>query len=535
MAAGAACQMARGADESPAPPPKLTHEYPSYTGPGGLLAGRSTVPTLADLSQARLVWVNEQEDLGYAKTTSGGGHCYPQQMKPSGCGSLILAGGVVIAGYFHPKDDIAADDIVVAVDAVTGKTRWKQVYKDKGLNRGASKHPVYGPIPAAGDGKVFHLGSGGLVYGVDLATGKPLWETGLAEYRAQLEKLLAKHAGKSPTKRSAAAGYEKEWPWPTLDWPWLMIAPLQVVDKTVFATVGPWFLDEKHNPPKNEEEKAMRRSVMLFALDADSGKILWSIQNAISRGTTVCAADVNGKRYALAAGHDGYLRLLRPRTGEVVWKEYLGVPHRVQPIVVGGRAFVIRAREPDPAALKSAEEGMLTAYALSEAGAKLLWQSKQPLSGIMAWTPMSYRDGVLYAELGVAKAQCTIHALKAEDGTVLGRAAAKGKGYSVFFVWGDRVVLPSDVAHESMGFGCSYTALSPLTAEAKGLEPMGGLEPTGKPWAPRNHPGYKGVCGYELAMRDPMADGCLFTRAVYVKKGVGVIMCWDIGDRTGKP
>jgi outer membrane protein assembly factor BamB len=508
-----------GAADAPAPQAKLTHDYPSYTGPGGTLAGQSTVPTLSDLSQAKLVWVNEQEDLGYAKTTSGGGHCYPKQMKPSGCGSLILAGGLVIAGYFHPKDELLADDIIVAVDAVTGKTRWKQVYKDKGLHRPVAKHPNYGPVPAAGDGKVFHLGSGAMVYGLDLATGKPLWETGLGQYRAGLEELLAKSAGKSLAERSAEANKE---------WPWLMIAPLQVVEKTVFVTMGPWFQKEKHNPSKNEEEKAMRRSVALFALDTDSGKILWRLNDAISEGTTVCAAEINGHKYALAAGKDGRLRLLRPRTGEVVWQEYLGVTHSPQPLVAGGRAFVIRAKEPDPAALKPRTEGLLTAYALSESGPKRLWQSQQPLSGIMSWTAMACHDGVLYAELGDGEKQCAIHALKAEDGTVLSRAATKEKGYAVFFFWGDRVVLPSDVAHESMGFACSYTPLSPLASGSKDLVPAG------KPWAPRNHPGYKGVCGYELAMRDPMADGYLFTRAIDVNKGVGAIMCWDIGDRTGK-
>ena len=37
-----------------------------------------------------------------------------------------------------------------------------------------------------------------------------------------------------------------------------------------------------------------------------------------------------------------------------------------------------------------------------------------------------------------------------------------------------------------------------------------------------------------MAMRDPVADGFLFTRAMDVKKGCGVIMCWDTRQQGGK-
>ena len=34
-------------------------------------------------------------------------------------------------------------------------------------------------------------------------------------------------------------------------------------------------------------------------------------------------------------------------------------------------------------------------------------------------------------------------------------------------------------------------------------------------------------------MRDPFADGYQFCRAIDIKKGKGVIMCWDV--RAAKP
>lgn len=503
---------ARAAD-APAPF-KLTHDWPSYTGPDGLLAGKSTAPVLEDFSKARLVWVNEQADLGYGKTTSNGSHRYPKEMKPSGSGSLIVAGGLVIAGYFHPQDELVADDIVVAVDAVTGKTRWKQVYKDKGLYRPVFKHPNYGPIPAAGDGKVFHLGSGGLVYGLDLATGKPLWETGLGEYRTKLEQLLAKNAGKPPAERSAEINME---------WPWLMVAPLQVVDKTLFVTMGQWWQKEEPNPSKNEEERALRKAPVLFALDTDSGKILWNMPNAISDGTTVCATKIGGKTYVLAGGEDGHLRLLHPRTGEVIWQEYLGVPHRLQPLVADGRAFVMAARKPEPGVF--APEAHLTVYALSESGAKRLWQSEHVFSTFYLWTPLAYRDGTLYAGLVPTpttkeREEGAVFAFRPEDGRILGRLS----GNRLFHLWGDRLALPGDFSHESLGGACTYTAVTgDLTKLAR----------FGTPFAFRNQKPYMGVCGYEMIMHHPFVDGYLFTRAIDTQKAVGVILCWDLRANPG--
>jgi len=163
--------------------PKITHDWPSYTGPDGTHADLSRVPLLDDLAKAKLLWISEHDNLGYAKTSSGGGHCYGSLSKPSGSSDLIVAGGVVIAGYYTPtKDGVTADDVVLAVDAVTGKTLWKQVFTGKGYVRPTGKHTQYGPAPTAAGGKVFHLGSGGRIYCVEISSGKSIWEAALGDY-----------------------------------------------------------------------------------------------------------------------------------------------------------------------------------------------------------------------------------------------------------------------------------------------------------------------------------------------------------------
>lgn len=485
--------------------PVVTHDWPGYAGPDGAFASPVPTPILSELNQAKLVWVNEQADLGFAKSTSNGWHCYPKAMKPGGSSSLIVAGGLVVLGYMHPTDEFAADDVIVAVDAATGQTRWKQVFAGKGLNRGAGKHPIYGAVPVASGGKVFHLGSAGVIHAVDLATGKPAWEADVGQFRQDLLAILNRTAGKTAAERAAEVG---KW------WPYWLLGQLQVVDGVLLVPFGSWAAKDKHNPPQTPEESAARKRTTLFAFDAATGKPLWTLGDGFGLGNTACAVELGGTTYALTVSKLGMLRLIAPRTGKVLWEEFLGTSNGWQPVVADGRAFVMAAQEPQPGVFE--KEVFLTAYAVSATGAKRVWQSASPFDGNMFWPAMAHRAGVLYA---------------GQKGGVYALDAATGKelaclpGGWLFHVWGDRLVIPGDVAHESMGKPCTYTAVTPGLKDWK---------LAGEPFAFRDVPGYKGVCGYEVLMMHPFVDGYLFTRAVDVKKGVGVIMCWDLRQPAGR-
>ena len=69
-----------------------------------------------------------------------------------------------------------ADDVIVCMDAVTGKTLWKTVFAEKGRYQQGHKIGPVNNTPCVGDGKVFAMGSLGRVYALDAQTGKPLWE-----------------------------------------------------------------------------------------------------------------------------------------------------------------------------------------------------------------------------------------------------------------------------------------------------------------------------------------------------------------------
>lgn len=85
--------------------------------------------------------------------------------------------GESLPPYAEEKTFATADDIVVCMDAATGKTLWKAVVKDRGVN---SQHHKVGPFdlsPAYANGRVFALSTSGWLYAFDAASGKPLWET----------------------------------------------------------------------------------------------------------------------------------------------------------------------------------------------------------------------------------------------------------------------------------------------------------------------------------------------------------------------
>ncbi|MGD0896561.1 MAG: PQQ-binding-like beta-propeller repeat protein [Thermoguttaceae bacterium] len=430
--------------------PTITHDWPGYTGPDGTHADLSRVPLLEDLGKARLLWISEHDDLGHGKTSSKGGHVYGPKSKASGSADLIVAGGMVIVGYLTPRDEVVADDIVMALDGVTGQTRWKQIFAGKGYHRRASKHTDYGPAPAAADGKVFHLGTAGRIYCLELATGKPLWESDLGDYPAYYKNALATKA--------------------------------RMKDEDI-------------------EGVALRLGRPLY--------------------TPLIV--IGGRVYAVCSGGDETLRLVEPKSGKVLWTEKceanLWLNREIMSaysyIVADGRAFVPYCK--DKGAGKGAAGPVhLAAFALSETGAKLLWQSKDLLS----YDPyFAYRDGVIYANMTTDGGKSVnVTAFRAEDGTEL--SALIQKITSHFYLWGDRVVLEGDACHESLGHTCFYQSGTPGVKD---------LKLSGQPLAPRTFGKYTGVAGYiERWMRPTFADGFMFTRSVNKETGQGAILCWDL-------
>ncbi len=488
---------AAAAAETPTGAPKITHDWPMYFGPSGTFADPTRVPLLDDFSQARLVWKSEDKSIGWGKTTTGDRPNSPRApgLYPSGQGSLIVAGGLVIAGYFIPSGEaiakeyadnppelrqrglIGADDVILAVDAATGKTRWKQVFAGKGMNRGAGKRPMYGPTPAAADGRVFHLGTTARVYCVELATGKPVWESDTGKQH----KVLEEHKTEQLAQRSLAK-IEVE-----------MLTSLVVCDQTLLVPSGG----------------------TLIGFDAASGKRLWECANALSGDNVPCPVVVEGQPTLFCINGQGEMRLIQPKTGKVLWMQTTTprIAHSTQPVAADGKAFVWNPVTSDLGKGGAVGVGKPACYTLRLDGAKLLWELPDEYQHGMRrdggpCAKMGYRDGVAYLGTFGVGGKAAMVAVDAADGKLLHRLTPTTTSWGQFHLWGNKFVLIGDNSHESMRMACAYT---PHTLE---------LAPTGNPYAPR---GNEGVSGYILPIRDPFADGFQFTRTA-----TGQIWCYDL-------
>jgi outer membrane protein assembly factor BamB len=465
--------------------PKITHDWPAYYGPDGTYADLSRVPILDDLSQAELVWTSEHADLGFGKSSSTYRHAYGPKSRPSGSVDLIVAGGFVIQGYFHPKNNVEADDVLLALDTATGQTAWKQVYANEGFNRAAGKHVVYAPTPVAYDGKVFFLGSGGRLHGVETATGKRIWDQDIEDFPARFRAAVAKVEVKTDTSRG------------------------------IMEVIGPIGLNGAMTSPLTVVGGVLIVSGQTtYGFDPATGKMLWKTKGMGQLPTQV---DLNGTAYALY-GADNKVHLLDPKTGMVLWteqREGAGMLDQAVPSVLTaeGRVFI---GHPD-----AAKKMVLSAFAVTKTGLNLLWQTKEEFKspGYFA-----YRDGVVYYDDCATR---SIRTYRAGDGTLYcDYAAGNAPTYHAqFHVWGNRIVLIGDHCHESLWYQCTYLALThgfkDLKTSGDVLYPRSLLSTSaGK---------YTGVCGYgELWSRPVFVDGYLFARGVNKESGCGTIFCWDL-------
>ena len=204
-------------------------DWPWYYGADGVLVGPECGRAMVDvLNEVRPLWKAEEPLPGmwgngpedrYAHRACFGG-C------SGGASSPVVASGRVYCYYFRPSGAIGAgptpgavgwpkitsekdiiehtakwtrnplgvkgmvdwfrpfaDDIVVCLDAVTGKTVWRTTCPQRGRNIQCHKWRGYNPTPCVAAGKVFAMNYQGRIWALDAASGKFLWE----------------HAGEGPT------------------------------------------------------------------------------------------------------------------------------------------------------------------------------------------------------------------------------------------------------------------------------------------------------------------------------------------------
>jgi outer membrane protein assembly factor BamB len=143
-----------------------------------------------------------------------------------------------------------------------------------------------------------------------------------------------------------------------------------------------------------------------FALDAETGKVLW--ERRVGRLNASSPAYAKGRLYIvnLVPGH---IIKLDAKTGSIIWKHPL--PNRAEssPLVIGSSVYF------------GCENGYL--YSLSTVNGNIRWKTQ--LGGPVKAAP-AYRDGVLY----VGDYGGDMNALRASDGKLIWQTGSLGTGYS---------------------------------------------------------------------------------------------------------
>ena len=292
-------------------------DWPMTNGPDGNFTPRRSGHRLVnDLARARLSWRSQDNDLGFAKGSVSGylSNLVRRPSHPGSCSGPIVADGKVFSSSFRPTGKvwaenqpqlrnlrqpykgeqlaklqrelrIVADDILLAVDQRTGRTVWKAVEEEKGLNRYMGKREGFGVAPAYSGGKVFSMGSTGLLYAYAANSGKKIWETNIGAGHRRAEELKRQCLQKKVLPSNLG--------WNT---------SLVVADGVL---VVPLF--EGSN------------DIGLCGVNVASGKKIWERPGVTSRYATPALFRHEGREYLLVANLRGEMRLIDPRSGRVLW------------------------------------------------------------------------------------------------------------------------------------------------------------------------------------------------------------------------
>ncbi len=489
--------------------------WPSYLGPNGNFSEDSGARLIDDMTQARLVWISEEKRIGYGKQPEG---IYPRilddcgDLPPGGVTTPILAGGLLLHAYFVPSgavwDEqiekavgpafvrdrwrIAADDVVIAIDAATGKTRWKKVFPDKGLNVPSIKYGGWGITPCAADSKVFVLGTTGRMYGLALADGKLLWETNVGPRHQALEELKAQCVAR---RRLCEARGRR------LD----MLGGLLVAEGVLIAP---------------------DLALGLVGIDIAHGRELWRIAGPVTSGMNMpCPARLGDRTFLAAINREGDLRLIDPRTGQVLRTKPLKCQHLTQPVAADGRLLIFephptfRGEDPkDAGPLR--RYGALAAYRFDEQGARREWVlppeyiHELHMDGGPARRVIP-RDGLVYYMNWTNRPERTrrLVVIRLSDGTVL-QSVACDKAH--LYLWGDRLVLPNDIQHRPQRHRPEVWQMH--TCDPFDFRPLGGLWQVNTP----DHRAYVPTGGYEVPVLEVFAAGMMFCRTM------GGFRCYDL-------
>jgi outer membrane protein assembly factor BamB len=473
-----------------------TSDWPCWRGPNSSGAtGDSGFELVDSPAAAKLLWQSEQETPGVQPSngTWGGGYgdvvvadgrvyffCYAcaldgpmaeliQRNHSSQGGTWTAADAAAKRGQPNPEKAkylaaIDADDVLLCLDADSGKTLWKMSLWRRGLG-----HYRYSPqaTPAVWNGRAYVFGSSGRVYCLDAATGKPLWESDIGPAHEQLEQLRELwHATKMKTNEVSADFFDS--------------CPL-VADGVVVLNMH----DRNDLTGKSKGE-----AHGLIGLDAQTGRKLWAVPNCLDVWASPVKWTHGGKAYVLATWKQR-AAAIEARTGKLLW-EVKGAFSYHGTVAVSGDYLVTHGNYHKGGDMGASDDAFAklgpACYRLSAEGLKKTWSfGPDERHGILVSSPIIYRDHAYIQLNGDQKRGLTC--VELATGKVVA-AAPGGSAYPSPVAADGRIVWPGGAMYD---------------ANPKNFRKLDGVLPHEGGWAAETSPA---IAGGRLYFRGGSALYC---------------------------
>ena len=320
-------------------------DWPCWRGPTGSGSGPDSGRKLVgNFWRAHLAWKAEESDIPHTwdwHRNGAGGYSDFSIVAGRACMFYYWpAGGIVHqAAYDHIHKDagiplsetgqrmyylIEADDYVLSIDAATGRTLWKTIFRGRGLNHGYV-HSRASPqnTPCGFGGRVLAMGTSGNMYALDAATGEPLWDSDVGDWAVVIDQF--KQAFAIPP---AKAVYERSGKDFALD------------GIGALACSSPTFADGVVACNDHGGGKRAGRYCGLVGFDAATGRRLWRVPNCLdTTGTSPVRWLHRGKGYFIAACNARAVGV-EPRTGRLLWEVTGQVHHSGTPTACEDYVFL---------------------------------------------------------------------------------------------------------------------------------------------------------------------------------------------------
>ena len=496
-----------------AEPVATVQDWPMWSGPtSNWLASPDEKSLIADLNQAKLLWTSEDKACGGVRGQSRryGGRV---GMKPSAGGaSPIVYRDKVYFYFLEPKGAVSsnisynhdprvmaeqfladpelvsqgfnkeqfldlwrieANDVVLCMDADTGKTLWRKVFPDGLYHDDWAKPRNANNTPAAGAGKIFFYSSMGVLRALDAESGELVWEAWNSEEK-QAQRQAVIDRGHLQEKRAPKA---------------IMGPPVLFADGLAIFT---------HAVSKNN----YGREKSLVAFDGTSGEQKWRVDE-VGPGQGAPSLWFHDKvSYIVAASQLGNVTCVRVADGKVMWK-LTGKAYNGHSITVAGDYMVIN----EVGEAKKYKSAQLGAYKLTPEKAQHLWTLPPELHNSNATSPrIIYKDRVYVRRADVKPLPESILVLDLQTGKLLAETEVDHDINGCQIIADDKIYYELDGNHNSVSLINSYSA---DPADFRRLSQ----------WTMPNGP----TNAYEIPMARPIVKG-----KMYARHNDGHIRCYDV-------